>query len=85
MNAKHRRLKRLSRFLKGLLALRRDQDPNQPAAEDRRQYPNPKRRRIGRHIQQQRSDESIRHVIRQVDVLAFDVYLAILVRCAADR
>jgi hypothetical protein len=48
-------------------------------------YPHPKRRRIVRHIQQQRSNEPIRQVIRQVHVFALDMYLAILVRCAAGR
>src|ERR1700733_7484313 len=85
MDAKHRRLKGLSCRVKRLLALWRDQDPNQSPAVDWRQYPHPKRRRILRHIQQQGSNESIRQIIRQVDVVALEVNLAILVRCAAGR
>src|ERR1039458_9360120 len=85
MDAKHRRLEGLSCRVKRLLALRRDQDPNQSPTAEWRQYPHPKRRRIVRHILQQRSNEPIRQVIRQVHVLAFDVYLAILVRCASGR
>jgi hypothetical protein len=38
-----------------------------------------------RNIQQQSSNEPIRQIIRQLHVLAFDVYVAILVRCAAGR
>jgi hypothetical protein len=71
--------------VKRLLALRRDQDPHQSAAADWRQNPYPKRCGIVRHIQQQRSNEPIRQVIPQVHVLALDVYLAILICCAAGR
>src|ERR1700677_3058069 len=85
MDAKHSPLEGLSCRVKRLLALRRDQEPNQPPAADWRQHPHPKRRRIVRHIQQQRSNEAIRKVIRQIHVLALDVYLAILVCYAAGR
>jgi hypothetical protein len=38
-----------------------------------------------RHVQQQCPNEAIRQVIRQVHVLALDVYLAILAYCAAGH
>src|SRR3984885_5718925 len=83
MDAKHRRLECLSCRVKRLLALRRDEELNQPPSGDWRQHPHAKRRRILRQIQQQGSNESIRQIIRHVDVVALDVYLPTLVLRAA--
>jgi hypothetical protein len=85
MDAKHSRLKSLSSGVKRLLALRRDQKSNQSTAGDWRQHPQAERGRILRRIQQQGPNESIRQIIRQVNAVALDMYVAILVRCAAGR
>ena len=50
MDAEHRGLEGLAGFLKGLLALARDEDANQTAAENWRENSDAKRRSVGRHV-----------------------------------
>src|SRR5277367_3376826 len=85
MDAKHRRLEGLSCRAKRLLALPRYQETNQSPTADWCQHPHPKRRRILRHVQQQRPNKFIRQIVWQVNVVGLDLDVAILIRCAAGH